>query len=957
MKHVLLRRRQDRLELLRADRVPVTMAVLATGLILLAGMLAMFGTYHYLDVLEQIEAVRRLPELFDDEGFLAPVVYDRTGETELFSFHHPATEERVWLEPVSLDDLQLEVLFALIDPEFPAGGGVSHSQLIGWLAGTRSPGSSLNISQRVVHLALTPDRQALTGDLIGSMKVALLAERLSEQFPADQILTWFLNGIYFGNGAYGLDSAALLYFGKHADELEIAELALLIRVAEEPALNPIQAPNIARLRQADAMDSLAEAGLVSKRSLREALREPAEFAEREPDGRFGTEWRWVAEYIHEQFLAAVGADAVEIGGLQIVSSIDAQAQAQARCVLQAQLARLQGQRQTSGGASDQDSLCPAAAALPPPRPGDIGVDHEVHSGAALLSDPTTGHILAMTAIGAETGSLEAVMPGEAFYPMIYLAAFAQGSSPGTMVLDIAPQGDLEPGQGPVRIRTAMANGYHFAALRTLQEAGLEDVQRISLQMDVDRLEWAERRGELAEFGTRTSLLGLSQAFAILANDGRRVSVELPAAIEGPGFVLAVSDPNGRILYEPTGQIRAVLSRELAYMVNDVLRDETARQITYGASNLFEIGRPVAVVAGSSTDESSFVTIGYTPDALAAVWVGNTDGHPTADLDRGSAAAPAWQALMRFMSSATPVTDWSLPPGLVEVEVCDPSGLLPSEDCPTVVSELFPVGGEPVVVDDMFQTVRVNQETGRLATVETPIDQVIEQVYLIPPPEAQEWAERVNLPRPPEEYDDISEQIAGRSDARLHTPEMFEIVAGEVIVRGHAHSQDFDFYRLQFGQGLNPDRWIQIGEDVERRVWGGILGQWDTTGLSGLYTIQLLAVNQDGTVESAAVPVTVDNEQPSVTVTYPFSGQILSDRGRDRFLVEVRAADNVDLASVSLYVDGRLVKRLTEAPYLTDLHLPGRGSHALWAVAEDSVGNTSQSAPLAFTVSGAQVGIR
>lgn len=924
------------------------LAITSAALLVLVGLLAAAATFIYLDAVQQSEMVRRLPQAFDQSGYLAPVVYDREGETELFSFHHSATEERIWLEADSLSDQQREILFALLDPSFRSNPGFEAAQLVGWLAGAR-PASSRTISQRVVELGLDPGRQTSAGDLIGSLQVALLAERLNQFFSKDQILTWFLNGAYFGNGAYGFDSAALLYFGEHVSELELAELVLLIRVAEEPTLNPAQTPNIARLRQVEAMESLYAAGLVSRQSLLQARLQPANFRNDVHPQRFPSEFGWIASHIYEQFVAAMGSSALETGGLRVYSSIDNLLQSQARCVLDRHLTRLQGQAGQNEASRAGASDCPAADLLPPLRPGDIGVDHEVQSGGLILLDPSTGEILAMTAIASGGAMAESIMPGEVFYPLIYLAAFTEGGSPGSMVLDISDDLEGDPGQGPIRIRTALANGYPYAALRTLRESGLENVQRISAQMGLERLDWPGSPPGFAGITTRTSLLDLSEAFAILANEGRRVAVETGPGPPTPVFVHAVRDAGGELLFEQTGHVQAVVSRELAYMINDVLRDEVARQPTYGDADPFQIGRPAAVIAGSSNDSSSYLTVGYTPDLLAAVWIGNPDGRATSALDRASATSPVWQAIMRYASAGTPVTDWPLPAGLVEVDVCDPSGLLPGEACPIVVAELFASGAEPIVLDDMYQAVRVNLETGRLATVETPIDQVVERVYLIPPPAAADWAERVNLARPPEEYDEISEDISGGAQARIDDPGLFEVVSGNVILRGHAHPAEFDFYRLQFGQGLNPDRWIQIEEDREQRVWGGILGQWDTTGLSGLYTVQLVTVDAAGTVYSAAVAVTVDNQPPSAAITYPLQDQIIGDQFGDRFLVEARAQDNVEIARVSFYIDGQLVRVLSEAPYLADLPLSSPGRHTLWAIAEDVAGNFIRSDPVDFVV--------
>lgn len=954
MSKMLRRLRSRRAMPARRDRVQILFAAGSSVLILLAGLIVVAGAFVYLDALQQWDSVRRIPDLFDESGYRAPAVYDREGEVVLFSFHHPATADRTWLEAGTLSARQLKAVSTLIDPSLRAGGRFDGTQLVRWISGSQRPGSGLSVSQRVVLFGLPPSRQPSVGNMIESLQVALLAERLVREFGEEKVLDWFLNGAYFGNGAYGFDAASLLYFGEHAEALSLAKLALLCRIAQDPDLNPFSTPNIARLRQAEAMELLHAAGIVSGQAVEDVRDTPAEFRSDRQVGRFPAGLEWYGTEIYDQFISQMGSQALRTGGLRITSSIDVELQIQTECLLQEHLRRLNGR---SGPATDLEIAspdCPAADLLPPLRPGEVGVDHAIGATAAILMEPVSGQVLAMTSTGDGTPAPGSVESGEVFYPFLYLAAFAEGGSPGSMVLDVSEDLETDPGAGPLRSRTALVTGSPYAALRTLQEVGLESVRTISQQMGLETLEWLESPAERPGVWTRTSILNLAEAFSVLANDGRRMSVEDVLGRQSPLFVLAVTDGRGRTISETTGHVRAVLSRELAYMINDALRDEGSRRSAFGGNDPFQIGRPVAAQAGASVNGASFLTVGYTPDLLAVLWVGGEGGSAPVGLSRGSAAAPAWRALMRYGSNGEPVTDWQLPPGLTRVEVCDPSGLLPSESCPSIVTELFQAGGEPIVPDNLYRSVKINQETGRLATVETPIDQVAERVYLIPPEGAKMWAERVSLASPPEEYDEISERISGSGDVRIEEPGIFEVVSKEVTLRGSVHPEDLEFFRLQFGRGLNPDRWIQVGEDQAHSIWSGILDRWDTGDLSGLYTLQLLAVESDSTVHSAAIPVTVDNQPPAVSVTYPLPLQRLEDSGPQRFLIEISARDQVGIASVSVYLDGLLVRRLTEPPYLAEFRLPARGQHILWAVAEDLAGNTAKSDPVAFTIEASHV---
>jgi hypothetical protein len=206
------------------------------------------------------------------------------------------------------------------------------------------------------------------------------------------------------------------------------------------------------------------------------------------------------------------------------------------------------------------------------------------------------------------------------------------------------------------------------------------------------------------------------------------------------------------------------------------------------------------------------------------------------------------------------TGWPLPKGVSVMDVCDPSGLLPGADCPNIVSEVFLNGSEPTQIDTLFRSYQINRETGLLATVFTPPQFVEKRVYMIIPAEAEAWAASTGLPRPPNAYDAI--QPPGiNPEVNITSPALFATVQGTVRIMGTASGADFEYYRLQVGQGLNPQEWIQVGEDRATPVEEGLLGEWDTQGLSGLYAVQLIVVRADQRVESAVIQITVDAAQP------------------------------------------------------------------------------------------------
>ena len=263
-------------------------------------------------------------------------------------------------------------------------------------------------------------------------------------------------------------------------------------------------------------------------------------------------------------------------------------------------------------------------------------------------------------------------------------------------------------------------------------------------------------------------------------------------------------------------------------------------------------------------------------------------------------------------------------------------LLPS----SIVSSL---GTEPTHYDNLYQPFRVNRETGKLATLLTPLQSVEERVYFIPPSVAEAWAVEMGIEQPPQEYDTLSSDPAETPGIRIMSPAPFDILGDSVAVRGDANTDGFDYFRLQYGQGLNPTRWVQIGDDQERPVEGSRLGTWPTEGLNGLYTLQLLVVLNDGQVRTAALPVTLDNEPPSIELLVPAPGDSYSLDEVDELTVSVSAMDEVGLERIEFFADGRRIGTPTSAPFTVDWTLPNQiGKYEIYARAYDSAGNRSES---------------
>jgi membrane carboxypeptidase/penicillin-binding protein PbpC len=381
----------------------------------------------------------------------------------------------------------------------------------------------------------------------------------------------------------------------------------------------------------------------------------------------------------------------------------------------------------------------------------------------------------------------------------------------------------------------------------------------------------------------------------------------------------------------------VVTPQLAYLLNNILSDEPARWPSLGHPNSFEIGRPVGTKAGQTLDGADVWAVGYTPYRVVTVWTGTraeTDSRLSPRLPAG-----LWYALMQTASRDLPPDGWNPPAGITAIDVCDPSGLLPSADCPTVVREVFTDGNQPTQTDNLYRVYEINRETGFLATVFTPPQLVEERVYLDFPPEARDWAAANGFDTPPDSYDAI-QPVDPNPTVYISTPTLFADVRGEIEITGTTTGADLDYYRVLVGQGLNPPSWVQLGDNSGSLVIDGTLAIWDTSDLNGLYAVQLQAVRTDQRVDTAVVQVTVDNTAPDMSITYPGDGDVLKYADSRQVTFQVTATDNLSLSVVEFYVDGELVGFAETAPYSFTWNVR-RGEHKLKVLARDRAGNESE----------------
>jgi membrane peptidoglycan carboxypeptidase len=854
-----------------------------------------------------------------DGGPLPPTrLLDRTRQTVLYTFQNPAAAASRPLrlaapgEAPSADTFApalVTATLAIFDPSLWSHLGFER----------------LSLAERLATETLLwrepPDR-------LRWLRGRLLAYQITQTYGPAQVLTWFLNNADFGAGVFGADAAARVYLGKSAADLSLAEAAVLVAAAEAPALNPLDAPAASLTQTADVLGRLFNGGWINTETVLAARRERIEF---QPDRR--TLPAADAAFIRlalEQATASVPRAHLARGGYVLVTTLDADLQAAAICTTAAQLAQIQG------GTAPAD--CETARRLSG-APTDPSWRDLPWNAAALTLDAATGQILALT---GPSNPHQPLAAGTILSPIIYLHALARGYTPATLLWDLPPDGG---GLGPVRLRTALANDLRAPAADLLAQFGPQELAHTAHQLGLAQAQTFDLTT------TRTTLLEVGQVYAALAGAG--VGAGWAAHSDDPlqpTALLRLEDEAGNLLPDgdwSTPRIQAVTSPQLAYLLTHILADEAARWRTLPHPNPLELGRPAAAKIGRAPDGRAAWTAGFTGTRVGVTWIGLAGG------DAGALRAPLpptlaadlWRALILAHLPGDTPSGWPIPSGIVSEAVCDPSGLLPTAACPAVVTEVFLDGTTPTQPDNLYGVFALNRETGRLATVLTPLEQIEERIFLLVPPEAQLWARQAGLDLPPQDYDVVAPAQAP-ADATISAPTAFSALRGQVAIRGRAAGTDFATYRVEVGSGVQPRHWLQVGEDHQTAVRDGVLATWDTTGLEGLYALKLLVIDRSQNVQTQVVPVTIDNQPPEVTILAPAADSQLAPLPA-RLTLRAAASDNLALARLDFILDGARLGSLTGPPYAW-VWTPTVGPHRFEVVALDQAGNESRAA-VTFTV--------
>ncbi|MCC7130684.1 MAG: transglycosylase domain-containing protein, partial [Anaerolineae bacterium] len=814
--------------------------------------LMFYQYYRIAATLPDIEDLRERASQFETTRIL-----DRNGAL-LYEILDPTAGRRTYVRLDKISPYMVAATIATEDKGFYSHPGfdafaIARAFVQNFQGGEIVSGASTITQQLARNLLFTPEERS-EQSYQRKMREAILAAEITRRYSKDEILELYLNEIYYGNLAYGVEAASETYFGATADKLDLAQASFLAGLPQAPAVYDVYTnPEATFSRQKDVLALMYQASqeqnciyvsnspqrvCIDPVSVAQAARQSQEFTFKSPDVQMRYP-HWV-NYIRAQLEALYDPQTIYRAGFSVYTTLDPQIQDLAQAALSEQVAGLRSQN--------------------------------VKSGALVAIQPGTGQILAM--VGSADYYNEAIsgqvnmavsprQPGSSIKPLTYLAAFEKGWTPATLIWDVPSEfppsgieGDPSPPytpvnydgtfHGPVTVRTALANSYNVPAVKTLQFVGIYDnpatpredgLVPMARRLGISTLTRPDYGLSLTLGGGEVTLLELSGAYSVIANRGARLPLTA---------ITKIVDFEGTVMFEQRQELgEQALRPEHAYLITSILSDNRARTPAFGPNSVLNLPFPVAVKTGTTNDFRDNWTIGFTPDLVVGVWVGNPDYTPMVNTTGLSGAAPIWAEVMQSaigaLTGGAPAP-FTAPVGVVEQVICEVSGAQPSQWCPQQRTELFALDQPPLPADqDLWQKAALDTWTGLRASpacADFVRDRLVLNVtdqfarrWIRREPAGQVWAARMGFDPPV--------TFAPNRECRADDPRPLLDFAyprdNNVIREGVLDvyivanaTQGFEFWELAFGYGENPLEWTPLAQGRDPLDQPELVYKWDLT---------------------------------------------------------------------------------------------------------------------------------
>jgi penicillin-binding protein 1A len=620
-----------------------------------------------------IGLTRDLPQIRSLETF-SPSAVSRIYSADKILLSEIYLEKR---DPVSLERIPRHLTDALIateDRKFYTHSGVDLKAILRAIvkdiwAGEFVEGASTITQQLAKTLFLTPRK-----NIVRKVKEALLAFQLERRYTKNEILELYLNQVYFGSGAYGVESAARIFFNKSVKDLSLAECALVAGMPKSPSrYSPLVNQDLALKRRNIVLKQMLDTGIITDGVYNNAIAEPLTLA----IGKMEADQApYFVDYIKKELEGIVGPAQLYKGGLTVFTTLNNALQQEAEKAVTSGLDAVEKRMRTSG----------AIKAEP--------------QGALISLDITTGGIIALVggrdyASSTYNRALSAErQPGSAFKPIVYGHAVEQGFAQNRLILDApvvfrgakkgldwTPENFSGTYKGEMTLRKALSISQNIPAVRLIEMLGPEPVIRFGRKLGITST--LAPNLSLALGSSEVTLLELTSAYTVFANRGQWVK---------PFGILEIVTSNGRVLWQAKSQKKVVMSRQDAAIVTDmltgVIQEGTGRKASL-------LKRPLAGKTGTTDQYNDALFVGFSPSVAAGVWVGVDRDGTLGDLETGARAAlPIWIDYMRKAMAERPYEYFDIPDGVVRVTIDAVTGKAAQVGAQNAVSALFKKGTEP-----------------------------------------------------------------------------------------------------------------------------------------------------------------------------------------------------------------------------------------------------------------------
>jgi penicillin-binding protein 1C len=831
-------------------------------------------------------------------------IYDRTGNL-LYELLDPNAGRRTYIPLNKISPYLIAATIATEDKEYYNHPGfdplaIGRALVQNYTTGEVVSGAS-TITQQLARAFLLSSTERSEKTVQRKAKEIVLASEMTRMYSKEEILELYLNENNYGNMAYGIEAAAETYFGTTADKLTMGQAAFLAGLPQAPSVYDIFTNRDATLtRQKQVLvlmyQSSQEKGCiyvstnvekvcVTPESVLQGVKQIEEYQFVLPQNNMHHP-HWV-NYIRSVLEQQFGSQTIYMSGFSVVTTLDATLQQKAEEVVKNQVQKLAG--------------------------------FNVNGGALVAIKPTTGEILAMvgspdfnndSASGQINMAISPRQPGSSIKPLTYVAAFEKGWTPSTLIWDIPsefpPSGnpaDTNPPykpvnydgrfHGPVLLRDALANSFNIPAVKTLRFVGIYDDPNtkeadgfinFARRMGITTLDRNDYGLSLTLGGGDVPLLELTSAYGIFANGGKKVA---------PVSILKIMNYKGETVYEnPQAQPQQVIRPEHAYLISSILSDNQARALEFGPNSVLHLPFTVAAKTGTTNDFRDNWTIGYTPDLVVGVWVGNPDYTPMKNTTGLTGAAPIWSEYMQYaiqkLTGGNP-TPFMRPQGIIEKIICTVSGTEPSGGCPSQKSEVYAADQPPLGKDkDLWENTKIDTWTGLRAsqvcgdfTEDKFVLNVTDadaQNWIKTTQEGKDWANSIGFK---DDFNFMPQNECGVTDPRPNL--FFEVIHDDQTISTSPldiyalidATANFKDYNLEYGKGDKPTEWIPLLSGVTQKVsTPDRIYSWNLDKLEpGNYTLRIyLHSSVDGRYAEKqvhiklALPTLTASPQPTATTT-------------------------------------------------------------------------------------------